>query len=324
MTATSVQRLLQGTSVADFTDQPVTIKKYANRRLYNTATSSYVTLDDLAQMVKDNIKFNVYDARTSDDLTRSVLAQIIFEEESKTGQNLLPIGFLRQLISFYGDSLQWLVPRYLEHTMEALASNQERIRACFDTAFGGMFPFGNTLEEVGKQNIAMFDRAMRMFMPFGTQEGVMPGMPFAFAPLTEAAVSRKEEAQDSRSKAKEDTVRQSRAASATAQAPAAASTGTESAKPVRMATVSSLVTHLAGQQAQTITQPRNSSPVSSGAMSSRPVSHATMASGMNIPTPAVAQAAAAQEAALATGKEVQNKIAALQKQLAELKKKGKA
>lgn len=310
--------------MADFSDQPVTIKKYANRRLYNTATSSYVTLEDLAQMVKDDIKFNVYDARTSEDLTRSVLAQIIFEEESKTGQNLLPTGFLRQLISFYGDSLQWLVPRYLEHTMEALASNQERIRACFNTAFGGMFPFGNTLEEVSKQNLAMFDRAMRMFMPLGNQEGMMQGMPFAFAPLTEAVVSRKDESKTGRaSTAKEDAVRSSQPSTGVSPAASALSVA-ESPKPIRMATVSSLVTHLAGQQAQTITQPRIASPVvSSGATSSRPVPQTVVAPSMSIPTPAVAQAAAAQEAALATGKEVQNKIAALQKQLAELKKKGK-
>lgn len=307
--------------MADFSDQPVTIKKYANRRLYNTATSSYVTLDDLAQMVKDDIKFNVYDARTSEDLTRSVLAQIIFEEESKTGQNLLPTGFLRQLISFYGDSLQWLVPRYLEHTMEALASNQERIRACFNTAFGSMFPFGNTLEEVGKQNLAMFDRAMRMFMPFGNQDGMISGMPFAFAPLSEP-VARQDDAQASRGKVKDGASQQAQKASS--DSPVAATSAAGGAKPMRMATVSSLVTHLAGQQAQTITQPRNASPVSSGATSSRPAPAAASSLNASIPTPAVAQAAAAQEAALATGKEVQSKIAALQKQLAELKKKGKA
>ncbi|HYE01037.1 MAG TPA: polyhydroxyalkanoate synthesis repressor PhaR, partial [Alphaproteobacteria bacterium] len=95
---------------------PITIKKYANRRLYNTATSSYVTLDHLAQMVKDGADFVVYDAKSGEDITRSVLTQIIVEEESK-GQNLLPIGFLRQLISFYGDNMQWLVPRYLDHAM---------------------------------------------------------------------------------------------------------------------------------------------------------------------------------------------------------------
>ena len=104
----------------------VVIKKYANRRLYNTATSSYVTLDHLCQMVKDGVEFAVYDAKSGEDITRSVLTQIIVEEESK-GQNLLPINFLRQLISFYGDNLQFLVPRYLEHTMEYFARNQESL-----------------------------------------------------------------------------------------------------------------------------------------------------------------------------------------------------
>ena len=151
----------------DAPKQTVTIKKYANRRLYNTATSSYVTLENLAAMVKEGIEFNVYDAKTSEDITRSVLTQIIVEEEGKTGQNLLPIGFLRQLIGFYGDNMQWLVPKYLEQSMQMLTKNQEQIRTYFQTTFGGMFPFGSTLEEMGKQNLAMFERAMRLFSPFG-------------------------------------------------------------------------------------------------------------------------------------------------------------
>jgi polyhydroxyalkanoate synthesis repressor PhaR len=155
---------------------PVTIKKYANRRLYNTATSSYVTLDHLCQMVKDGTDFVVYDAKTGDDITRSVLTQIIVEEESK-GQNLLPIPFLRQLISFYGDNMQWLVPRYLEHSMKSFTGNQDKMRDYFQTTFGSMFPFGG-FEEMSKQNIAMFERAMRMFSPFNGegvgQEGVAP------------------------------------------------------------------------------------------------------------------------------------------------------
>lgn len=157
--------------------QSITIKKYANRRLYNTATSSYVTLDHLAQMVKEGTEFNVYDAKTSEDITRSVLTQIIVEEEGKTGQNLLPISFLRQLIGFYGDNMQWMVPKYLEHSMQALAKNQEQIRTYFQNTFGGMFPFGTTLEEMSKQNMAMFERAMRIFSPFGaTTDGAMkPG-----------------------------------------------------------------------------------------------------------------------------------------------------
>jgi polyhydroxyalkanoate synthesis repressor PhaR len=147
--------------------QTITIKKYANRRLYNTSTSTYVTLADLAKMVKEGIEFNVYDAKTSEDLTRSVLTQIIVEEEGKTGQNLLPISFLRQLIGFYGDNMQWMVPKYLEQSMQALSNNQEKIRSYFQTTFGGMFPFGSTLEEMSKQNMAMFERTMRMFTPFG-------------------------------------------------------------------------------------------------------------------------------------------------------------
>jgi polyhydroxyalkanoate synthesis repressor PhaR len=147
---------------------PITIKKYANRRLYNTATSSYVTLDHLCQMVKDGMDFVVYDAKTGEDITRSVLTQIIVEEESK-GQNLLPISFLRQLISFYGDNMQWVVPRYLEMSMQSFARNQEQMRDYFSNTIGGIFPFGNTFEEMGKQNLAMFERAMRMFTPFGPQ-----------------------------------------------------------------------------------------------------------------------------------------------------------
>ena len=143
----------------------VVIKKYANRRLYNTATSSYVTLDHLCQMVKDGVEFAVYDAKSGEDITRSVLTQIIVEEESKGGQNLLPINFLRQLISFYGDNLQFLVPRYLEHTMEYFASNQEQMRSYMRDTFGGMFPFGR-FEDLGKQNIAFFERALKMFAPF--------------------------------------------------------------------------------------------------------------------------------------------------------------
>jgi polyhydroxyalkanoate synthesis repressor PhaR len=143
----------------------VVIKKYANRRLYNTATSSYVTLDHLCQMVKDGVEFTVYDAKSGEDITRSVLTQIIVEEESKGGQNLLPINFLRQLISFYGDNLQFLVPRYLEHTMEYFASNQEQMRSYMRDTFGGMFPFGR-FEDLGKQNIAFFERALKMFAPF--------------------------------------------------------------------------------------------------------------------------------------------------------------
>jgi len=145
--------------------KPITIKKYANRRLYNTATSSYVTLDHLSQMVKDGAEFVVFDAKTGEDITRSVLTHIIVEEESKGGQNLLPISFLRHLISFYGDSLQSLVPRYLDYSMQSFARNQEQMRQYMQDAMGGMMPFAQ-FEEMGKQNMAIFESAMKMFTPF--------------------------------------------------------------------------------------------------------------------------------------------------------------
>lgn len=143
---------------------PVRIKKYANRRLYNTATSSYVTLDYLAQMVREGLDFTVEDAKTGEDITRSVLTQIIVEEEAK-GQNMLPINFLRQLISLYGDNLQFLVPRYLEQSMESFSRNQEQFRQYMKDSFGGMMPFGQ-LEEMSKQNMNFFEQAMRMWTPF--------------------------------------------------------------------------------------------------------------------------------------------------------------
>jgi polyhydroxyalkanoate synthesis repressor PhaR len=151
---------------------PVVIKKYANRRLYNTATSAYVTLEHLSQMVKDKIDFVVYDAKTGEEITRPVLTQIIFEEESKGGQTLLPIPFLRQLISFYGDSLQGVVPQYLEMSMTQFARNQDQMRRYLQNAFG-FNPF-QQFESMGKQNMAMFEQAMRMFNPFGTGQ---PGSP---------------------------------------------------------------------------------------------------------------------------------------------------
>jgi polyhydroxyalkanoate synthesis repressor PhaR len=158
---------------------PVTIKKYANRRLYNTATSSYVTLEHLADMVKRGQEFNVYDAKSGDDITRSVLAQIIFEEEGKSGQqSMLPIQFLRQLIRFYGDSMQALVPGYLEISMESFSRNQERMREQFATAFGGKNMM-KEIEQITRQNMAMFERAVRMFTPFGALMGGRgaPGAP---------------------------------------------------------------------------------------------------------------------------------------------------
>lgn len=146
------------------TDNPTVIKKYANRRLYNTGTSTYVTLEDLAQMVRGEEDFVVYDAKSGDDITHSVLTQIIFEQENK-GQNLLPIAFLRQLIRFYGDSMQNLVPSYLEFSMESLAKEQENFRQQMAQAFGATG--FDALEDQVRRNTEMFDKAMRMFLPFG-------------------------------------------------------------------------------------------------------------------------------------------------------------
>jgi len=157
-------------------DEPVVIKKYANRRLYNTATSSYVTLDHLCRMVKDGVDFVVYDAKTGEDITRPVLTQIIFEEEGK-GQNLLPVSFLRQLIRFYGDSLQALVPDYLELSMNSFARNQDQMRRYIAEAFGEMNPF-KPFEEMGRQNVAMLREAMSLFNPFaaaGRSDGSKDG-----------------------------------------------------------------------------------------------------------------------------------------------------
>src|SRR5882672_8558804 len=166
---------------------PVVIKKYANRRLYNTATSAYVTLDHLSQMVKDKTDFVVYDAKTGDEITRSVLTQIIMEEENKGGQTLLPIPFLRQLISFYGDSLQGVVPQYLEMSMSQFARNQEQMRSYLQNAFG-FNPF-QQFETMGKQNMAMFEKAMRMFNPFvagqpGSGQPGQPNQPGQAPPMT--------------------------------------------------------------------------------------------------------------------------------------------
>jgi polyhydroxyalkanoate synthesis repressor PhaR len=151
--------------------EPIKIKKYANRRLYNTGTSSYVTLEDLATMVKAGEDFVVEDAKTGEDITRSVLAQIIFEQENKEGQNLLPINFLRQLIRFYGDSMQMLVPRYLEASIESLTREQEKFRQQIAQAFGtGAFGSLGPLEDQVRRNMEMFQRAFTMFTPFAKRE----------------------------------------------------------------------------------------------------------------------------------------------------------
>ena len=161
-------------------DDPVVIKKYANRRLYNTGTSTYVTLEDLAEMVKKGEEFTVQDAKTGDDITHPVLTQIIFELENKDGQNMLPIPFLRQLISFYGDQMQMVVPSFLEQSMIAFAKEQERFREQMKSAIGKSpievmkiaAPI-KAIEEQARRNIEMFQNAMRLFTPFppGSQHG---------------------------------------------------------------------------------------------------------------------------------------------------------
>src|ERR1700758_2373644 len=147
---------------------PVVVKKYANRRLYETRSSSYITLDNLADMVRAGRDFVVYDAKTGEDITRSVLTQIIVEEESK-GRAMLPTGFLRQLIGFYGDQMQTLVPRYLEQAMASFARQQEQMRVAMQQTMGNFFPFGN-VEEMSRQNMAMMERAMHLFAPFTYRE----------------------------------------------------------------------------------------------------------------------------------------------------------
>jgi polyhydroxyalkanoate synthesis repressor PhaR len=143
---------------------PVVVKKYANRRLYNTESSSYITLDNLAEMVRQGRNFVVYDAKTGEDITRGVLTQIIVEEEGK-GKAMLPTAFLRQLIGFYGDSVQGLVPRYLEQALAAFGHQQEQMRTAMQKSMGNFFAFGN-MEEVGRQNMAMMERALSLFTPF--------------------------------------------------------------------------------------------------------------------------------------------------------------
>jgi polyhydroxyalkanoate synthesis repressor PhaR len=173
---------------------PTTIKKYANRRLYNTGTSTYVTLEDLADMVKSQEDFVVFDAKSGEDITRSVLTQIIFEQENK-GQNLLPIAFLRQLIGFYGDSMQNLIPTYLNFSIDSLVRDQEKYRAQMSNAFGPTAFAPGALGAIGDQvrrNTEMFQQAMKMFLPFGAQrpgggEGATPSPAPASAGAGESA-----------------------------------------------------------------------------------------------------------------------------------------
>lgn len=163
------------------TDKPTVIKKYANRRLYDTGRSSYVTLDDLAEMVREGYDFIVYDAKSGEDLTRPVLTQIIVEQESR-GQNLLPVSFLRQLIGMYGDRIQQVVPNYLEYMMDSFTKNQERfqeqVNQSFEASkqgiksFEGFFPPVPGLEEIKRQHVAMFENTMKALTPFGMPPGM--------------------------------------------------------------------------------------------------------------------------------------------------------
>lgn len=146
-------------------DKPTVIKKYANRRLYDTGRSSYVTLDDLCEMVKEGYDFVVYDAKSGEDLTRSVMTQIIAEQEGKEGQNLLPTNFMKQLIGFYGNNMGQLVPNYLEQSFAEFTKKQDEFRAQMNKSFGGIFPM-SSLEELSKQNMAIFENAMKAFSAF--------------------------------------------------------------------------------------------------------------------------------------------------------------
>jgi polyhydroxyalkanoate synthesis repressor PhaR len=158
--------MLSKSDAATGKKEPVVIKKYANRRLYNTETSTYVTLEDLAQMVRSERDFVVFDARTGDDLTHSVLTQIIVEQESRAGtQTLLPVPFLRQLIRFYGGAMERMVPSYLQVSLETLTREQDKFRKQFANAFT---PQGalEAYQEQARKNLQLFEQAMTMFSPF--------------------------------------------------------------------------------------------------------------------------------------------------------------
>jgi polyhydroxyalkanoate synthesis repressor PhaR len=185
------------------TSDVVTIKKYANRRLYDTSASRYVTLDHLRELVREGRDFKVIDAKSGDDLTRGVLAQIIFEEESK-GETLLPVEFLRQLISFYGDSMQSMVPSYLQMSMDTLSRQHQAMREKMTGAMGDAMG-GNSmamLEEQTKRNMAMFQQAMSMFTPFstGAAMGDMPAAPSSDTPRSDDVQSLRDELEAMRQK----------------------------------------------------------------------------------------------------------------------------
>jgi polyhydroxyalkanoate synthesis repressor PhaR len=168
----------------------ITIQKYANRRLYNKATSSYITLEDLAAMVKKDIDFVVYDAKSGEDITRKILTQIIFEEEGR-GQNLLPIQFLRQLIGFYGDRMQAFLPSFLELSLDSFIRQQERIQGQWSVVTP---PTLGAFEEQIRQNMALFDRAMKMFTPFALRPEETTSPAAASTPAPNAAVPGEESA----------------------------------------------------------------------------------------------------------------------------------
>lgn len=176
-------------------DKPTVIKKYANRRLYDTGRSSYVTLDDLCIMVKEGRDFVVYDAKTGEDLTRSVLTQIIVEQEGKEGQNMLPTSFLRQLIGFYGDSLQSLIPNYLDQTIQAFSSNQDEFRRQYGQSAPNMMNPVTVMEEITRKNMEIFETAMRAWSPFAAAMTARPGNP---------SEHRSESRSDNRATAQED------------------------------------------------------------------------------------------------------------------------
>ncbi|MFM6932143.1 MAG: polyhydroxyalkanoate synthesis repressor PhaR [Novosphingobium sp.] len=159
----------------------VIIKKYANRRLYNTQSSSYITLDHLAQMVRENVDFKVVDAKTGDDITHQILTQIIMDEEA-SGEQMLPVNFLRQLISMYGNSMQGLVPHYLEASMDNFRDNQQKLRSAFEESFGN-----NPLAKIAQQNLEMFKAATAAFMPGAMQQGAAGEAEAAAEPSAETA-----------------------------------------------------------------------------------------------------------------------------------------
>jgi polyhydroxyalkanoate synthesis repressor PhaR len=186
---------------AEQESRPVIIKKYANRRLYNTDTSTYVTLEDLAEMVRGERDFVVYDAKTGEDLTHSVLTQIIVDQESR-GTNLLPIGFLRQLIRFYGDSMQKLVPSYLEFSLDSLTRQQEQYRRRFAHVFGtAAF---EAMQEQVRKNFATFEKALGMFTPFASTDGGDGSKPQPEAEKAESKMSNAKPSEDEIATLKEE------------------------------------------------------------------------------------------------------------------------